>query len=1096
MNAVSRYRESTHLLNCFTRPETHISLRCSCCYRGGQKSRVSLARAVYRSLQSDIYLLDDPFAAVDVSTGSTMFHRSIGPSSLLHSKTRLVILNSHLHLLRFFDEVWVMESSPAGGQIVAKGRYEEIEARFPALLQQDRLATQAEGAAEQNAVPAGRALNEIKEEGADELSTTTNRRGTGRSKTLFHLPKLTDDDTGSMAPNPRNRRGSTSFYMPAVSPDGSMDVGAVWEHRQLPRSGDDVLKRQLNKHREHQEREESVSVYHMASRQNALSPSHGALSPFPITSMYHDNGEGDETTGLVGNVETGPTGHLQQASRTFNHLGQESTQSKDSPSLQLNSHPAYKPSALQWPTQGSARKDSEGRHDSPLHGPRSRTDSPLRVARAMQLAHQSGVNSPNQDTPTDSPRAGGDTKRRTSFSVAAPPPETLEPLPKETSAATVAPAAATSADPSLMAREDRASGSVGFQMWRYYFDLIALRKVPEMMDVDPQTVPVVVSNKKSKAVIASFTNQGITTGKTSFTNQSAHLRTPQKGGLLTSTPTPSETSTPEETDVSEMPVVVTQDPETNTVISTTYAGLAILITVVSYFILCQVVRVGCDLLLTFWGSEQASAETAREEGRDPEEHTLLFWSLLCIAATVTAIILVGLRAWVFVKLALRTSHALHRILFRRLLLAPITTFYDVQPLGRILNRMSKDMDQCDSFLPDLMAQFFQHGFNLIGGLVLSVVSTPYFLAVLAPICFAFYRLQAYFRVCSRELKRIEGITRSPIFSTFGETLLGLPTIRAYRCEEAFIQKQRAAIRSNNKIYQAFYLSSRWLSLRLDLISNFLVLGVGLFGVGFRGGLDPALIGLAMLYTLQFLGLLQWAVRVSVDTENSMTSVERLSHYHNLPSEAAYIVPASQAAPFGWPSRGAITFSNLKLRYRPELPLVLKGVSAKIEPREKIGICGRTGSGKSSLMVSLFRIVESARGSILIDGVDISLIGLKDLRSSISIIPQDPVMFSGTIRMNLDPCGEKSDAQLWQILEQVSMKAYVASLPLGLESHVNEYGDNYSHGEKQLFCIARALLRQSRIIVLDEATAAVDNETDALIQKTIKESFADCTVLTM
>ena len=200
-------------------------------------------------------------------------------------------------------------------------------------------------------------------------------------------------------------------------------------------------------------------------------------------------------------------------------------------------------------------------------------------------------------------------------------------------------------------------------------------------------------------------------------------------------------------------------------------------------------------------------------------------------------------------------------------------------------------------------------------------------------------------------------------------------------------------------------------------------------------------------TLQFTGFLQWTVRVSVDTENSMTSVERLSQYTFLPAEAPYVVPASRAAPERWPSKGAIVFNDLKMRYRPELPWILKGVSCSIQPREKIGICGRTGSGKSSLMVSLFRIVEAPnRGSILIDGIDIATVGLLSLRSGLSIIPQDPVLFSGTIRLNLDPFHQRTDEQLWVALAQVSLKGFVLSQPQGLESNVAEYGDNFSSGQ--------------------------------------------------
>jgi len=290
-------------------------------------------------------------------------------------------------------------------------------------------------------------------------------------------------------------------------------------------------------------------------------------------------------------------------------------------------------------------------------------------------------------------------------------------------------------------------------------------------------------------------------------------------------------------------------------------------------------------------------------------------------------------------------------------------------------------------------------------------------------------------------------------------------------------------------------SNRWVGLRVEFIGTVVVTLASAFAVIEKSNVAQGFAGLSISYALQLTGILNWLVRQATEAETQMVSVERVLSYTKLATEAAPIVPENRP-PEDWPARGIIEFKDVQLRYREGLDLVLRGVSFSVKSKEKIGVVGRTGAGKSSLMLALFRLVELAGGKILIDGIDIAKIGLDDLRSKLSIIPQDPTLFTGTIRSNLDPFGRYSDHDIWQALADCHLKASVEALPNKLESPVSEFGENFSVGQRQLMCLGRAILCRAKILIMDEATAAVDFETDSLIQKTIRDQFKDVTVLTI
>jgi ABC-type multidrug transport system fused ATPase/permease subunit len=447
--------------------------------------------------------------------------------------------------------------------------------------------------------------------------------------------------------------------------------------------------------------------------------------------------------------------------------------------------------------------------------------------------------------------------------------------------------------------------------------------------------------------------------------------------------------------------------------------------------------------------------------------------------------------WHFI-ISLRASGKLHDAMFARVLRAPMA-FFHANPVGRVLNRFSKDMSFVDELLPMTLYDFLMTSAMSFGAVVIMAIGVPWVLIAVAPLLVWFWHLRTRYVASAREIKRVEAVTRSPVYASFTATLQGLPTLRAYGVESFFDALFAERLDDNGRAFFAFLVTSRWLGFRLDGISASLLAVLALSAAASRGVLSPALVSLSLAYALQLSGLFQWAVRQSAETETQFTSVERVLAYEKIDTEAPAIIEDARP-PSGWPREGAVSFRGIEMRYRPDLDPVLVGVNVEVRAREKIGIVGRTGAGKSSLLQSLFRLVEISAGSIVIDGIDTATIGLKDLRSRISVIPQNPVIFSGTVRSNLDPFGETEDADIWRALRIVELERTIDGFDNKLDSVMAEDGGNLSVGQRQLMCLARAIIRGSSILVLDEATSNIDNDTDTLIQRTVRSEFAQCTVL--
>ncbi|XP_071454835.1 multidrug resistance-associated protein 1-like [Hetaerina americana] len=512
-------------------------------------------------------------------------------------------------------------------------------------------------------------------------------------------------------------------------------------------------------------------------------------------------------------------------------------------------------------------------------------------------------------------------------------------------------------------------------------------------------------------------------------------------------------------------------------------GIALSIATLIFSCIYQSFAVSSNFWLAYWSSDESNAVPERRN------MYLGIYGTLGLGQAITSFfcdLTPRLGCW-------NAGRKLHCVLLKGVLRAPMA-FFDTTPLGRILARFSKDLDVMDSSLPSVITDIVYCAFEVMATMFVISYSTPMFLMVVFPIGIIYYFVQRFYITTSRQLKRLESISRSPIYSHFGESISGASSIRAYGVQDRFIEENETRMDQNQMCYFPSIVANRWLAVRLEMVGNLIMFFASLFAVIGRRSLSSGAVGLSISYALQVTEALNWCVRMASEVETNIVAVERIKEYGETNPEAPWELKS--LLPRDWPSEGKVEFKSFQVRYRDGLDLVLKGIDFTVSGGEKVGIVGRTGAGKSSLTLSLFRIIEAAGGAILIDGIDIAKLGLHTLRGRLTIIPQDPVLFSGTLRMNLDPFEKHSDSDIWIALEHAHLSNFVRALPAGLQHEVAEGGENLSVGQRQLICLARALLRKTKVLILDEATAAIDLETDELIQMTIREEFKECTILTI
>ncbi|KAG0012452.1 Multidrug resistance-associated protein 1, partial [Entomortierella chlamydospora] len=542
--------------------------------------------------------------------------------------------------------------------------------------------------------------------------------------------------------------------------------------------------------------------------------------------------------------------------------------------------------------------------------------------------------------------------------------------------------------------------------------------------------------------------------------------------------------------------------------------------IVVLFLLAQ----GCLLLSSLWLKHWIKKN-------DETTDVVLFLGVYSLLTLVYVLLYVVVTWLLFAVARIRAAERIHFNLLDKILHLPIA-FFDTTPLGRIINRFSSDIAAVDTRIPNKLSDVLLFGISVSSTLLLIVFTIPSFIFVIPFLIGGYWLVLVCFLGASRSLTRIYSISKSPVYQHFNESLGGVSTMRAMRIHDQFIAANSSLSNRMSNNFLCNMSSRRWMDVQLRLLSTGVLLCTALLAVLGRKHMDPALVGLTLSFALSITEEVTTLVRNVCDLQNQLIAMERVLEYTNLKTEAPDTT--NVLIPPNWPSRGRISFQNYSTRYREGLDLVIKNVNLEVAPAERVGIVGRTGAGKSSLTLALFRIVEAANsywakesdnsvtldptafaerakyledncdsdeededgGKIEIDGIDISTIGLRDLRQHLAIIPQDPTLFAGSVRENLDPFHELQDADLWEALDRSHLKDFISTLPGGLSFEVSQNGENFSVGQRSLICLARALLRKTKILVMDEATAAVDVETDELIQKTIRKEFKDRTILTI
>ncbi|XP_067396777.1 ATP-binding cassette sub-family C member 8 isoform X3 [Emydura macquarii macquarii] len=529
------------------------------------------------------------------------------------------------------------------------------------------------------------------------------------------------------------------------------------------------------------------------------------------------------------------------------------------------------------------------------------------------------------------------------------------------------------------------------------------------------------------------------------------------------------------------------------------AGVLLLPLLVLSQLLKHTVMVAIDYWLAKWTSDAISAKSELEQKNcsvsqefNHSRYSRVFSVLCCLGIILCLVTSIAVE-WTGLKVAKK----LHYCLLNKIILAPMR-FFETTPLGSILNRFSADCNTIDQHIPATLECLSRSTLLCVSALAVISYVTPMFLVALLPLAIICYFIQKYFRVASRDLQQLDDSTQLPLLCHFSETVEGLTTIRAFRYEARFRQKLLEYTDSNNIASLFLTAANRWLEVRMEYIGACVVLIAAVTSItnSLYNHLSSGLVGLGLTYALMVSNYLNWLVRNLADMEIQLGAVKRINGLLKTETENYEGLLSPSQIPQNWPDRGEIQIQNLSVRYDSNLKPVLKHVSAHISPGQKIGICGRTGSGKSSFSLAFFRMVDTFEGRIIIDGIDIAKLPLQTLRSRLSIILQDPILFSGTIRFNLDPEKKCTDSMLWEALEIAQLKHVVKALPGGLDAIVTEGGENFSLGQRQLFCLARAFVRKTSIFIMDEATASIDMATENILQKVVMTAFADRTVVTI
>jgi ABC-type multidrug transport system fused ATPase/permease subunit len=502
----------------------------------------------------------------------------------------------------------------------------------------------------------------------------------------------------------------------------------------------------------------------------------------------------------------------------------------------------------------------------------------------------------------------------------------------------------------------------------------------------------------------------------------------------------------------------------------------VLLAILALFIGRQVTATTTDIWL---------ARSAQAESLNP---TFFIGGYLCC---IVILCLMGYwRALCMLSSGFSAGVRCHERLLHGVLHAPMK-FFESNPVGRILNRFSRDLDTVENFLPRNLFDAMHCLCDTVAVCIVIAVIAPVTMVVIVPVAILYYRLYLRYRPAARELQRLASVTLSPIFAIFSESLAGLETLRVTGLRRLFTERFSHALDTQTRIVYAQTATNRWLGVRLEMLGTVVLVTVGVvMALGLDMAVGVAFSGLALSYASAVMGSMNWAIRSLSMAENSLTSFERMERYAETePERITGAIPQAT-----WPTTGAVTITELSMRYRPELPLALRTISFAIPAGSRVGIVGRTGSGKSTLLLAFMRLLEPCEGRIEIDGVNLSALSLASLRQSIAVVPQEPVLFSGSLRESLDPFAQFSDVEIGAALAHVEMSQFVSSLPDGLDTRVQEGGFNFSSGQRQLICLARALLRKSKVIILDEATASIDAETDHAIQRAIREEFKGSTIL--